>query len=141
MTFYLDASAIVPLFVAEDGTEPVVELLARHQQPPLVGDFVMGEIASAFARQARIGIISFERAIAILATADNWRLIATETFNFDPSDIRVASLFVRRFALKLRLPDAIHAATCQRLGATLVTLDHRLADAATALGITVHIPT
>ncbi|NJC09639.1 type II toxin-antitoxin system VapC family toxin [Polymorphobacter fuscus] len=140
MTLYLDASAIVPLFVAEAGTDPVLKVLTDHPDLPLVGDFALGEVASALGRLARIGLISFERASAALAMADNWRLVGTETPAFDPVDIRVAASLVRRFELKLRLPDAIHAATCQRLDATLVTFDRRLADAASALGLAVIVP-
>ena len=50
------------------------------------------------------------------------------------------TLYVRRFDLKLRAPDALHAAICRRLGMRLVTLDRRLAAAARALGIDVLVP-
>ena len=36
--------------------------------------------------------------------------------------------------------DALHVAICQRLDATVVTLDRRLAEAAGALGLRVHVP-
>lgn len=48
---------------------------------------------------------------------------------------RLATVFVRRFDLKLRAPDALHAAACRRDDHLLVTLDKRLAAAALELGV------
>jgi hypothetical protein len=55
-------------------------------------------------------------------------------------DCRLANIFVRRFDLRLRVPDALHAAICRRLGMRLVTLDRRLAAAARTLEIDVLVP-
>jgi hypothetical protein len=55
-------------------------------------------------------------------------------------DCRLANIFVRRFDLRLRVPDALHAAICRRLGMRLVTLDRRLAAAAWTLEIDVLVP-
>jgi predicted nucleic acid-binding protein len=44
-------------------------------------------------------------------------------------------VYVRRFELMLRAPDALHAAACKRAGHRLVTLDKRLAAAAKDLGV------
>ncbi len=46
-------------------------------------------------------------------------------------------IYVRRFDLALRAPDALHLAIARRLDATLVTLDRRRAAAAGELGIAV----
>ena len=48
-----------------------------------------------------------------------------------------AYIYVRRFDLALRAPDALHLAVARRLDATLVTLDRRLTAAARELGIAV----
>ncbi len=55
--------------------------------------------------------------------------------DFKASDIRLANVYVRRFELMLRVPDALHAAVCKRAGHRLVTLDKRLAAAAKDLGV------
>lgn len=140
MTFYLDASAVVPLLVVEASSAAVEQFLKSADQLFLVSDFAAGEVTSAIARQFRIGILTRAEAERVLTDFDTLRLTDTQTPSFDALDVRAAALFVRRFDLKLRLPDAIHVATCQRLGVTLVTLDLRLANAATALGIAVRIP-
>ncbi len=62
-----------------------------------------------------------------------------------PSEIRAGQLwltgvYVRCFDLMLEGPDALHAAICRRRALTLVTLDRRLARAASALGLKVRIP-
>jgi uncharacterized protein len=59
----------------------------------------------------------------------------------DTHNCRLANTYVRRFKLKLRAPDALHAAICRRLELQLATLDRRLAAAARALGINVVVPT
>ncbi len=53
------------------------------------------------------------------------------------SDARLAHVFVRRFDLMLRAPDALHAALCRRADLRLVTLNKRLANAAETLGVRV----
>jgi hypothetical protein len=57
------------------------------------------------------------------------------------SDARLAYIYVRRFDLRLRAPDALHLAIARRLDVPLVTLDRRLAAAARELGIAVEEPT
>jgi predicted nucleic acid-binding protein len=140
LTLYLDTSVIVPLFVPEPSTELVTALLEGNPTPLLITEFAAGEFASALSRLTWTGRLPGRVARECLVDFDSWRIIHSLAPSFEAQDIRVAGLFVRQFDLKLRLPDAIHAATCQRLGATLVTFDNRLADAATALGIAAQVP-
>lgn len=140
MTLYLDACAIVPIFVTETHSPTIVRLLSDNAPPWQVSDFAAGEVAAAFGRMAREGRLPPGRGEAALLLFDDWRSSNCEAPAFAAADIRTATRFVRRFELKLRLPDAIHAATCQRLGLTLVTLDRRLADAASVLDIGVVVP-
>jgi uncharacterized protein len=65
----------------------------------------------------------------------------TELADVDAHDCRLANTYVRRFELRLRVPDALHAAICRSLDLQLVTLDRRLAAAARELGIAVVVPT
>jgi predicted nucleic acid-binding protein len=55
----------------------------------------------------------------------------------DPADIQAAAAIIRRLDLNIRAPDAIHLAIARRIGASIVTFDHRMADNAPALGIAV----
>ncbi|MGD9616467.1 MAG: PIN domain-containing protein [Alphaproteobacteria bacterium] len=57
-----------------------------------------------------------------------------------PADVAAATIFLRRLDLTLRTPDAFHLAIAQRLGATLVTFDRRMAGSAGTLGVAVAVP-
>jgi uncharacterized protein len=140
LTLYIDASAIVPMFVIEAGS-PAMDRLATSQTTAWrVSDFAAGEVVAAFSIIARTNRMTMARTEAALAMFENWRRTACEGAALEPVDVRLATTYVRRFDLKLRLPDAIHLATCQRLNLTLITFDIRLANAAAALGITASVP-
>ncbi len=85
----------------------------------------------------RTRIIDREDAAARLSDFDAWRAGAAIEMDFQSSDVRLAQVYVRRFDLMLRTPDALHAAACRRAGHRLITLDKRLAFAADALGLEV----
>ena len=53
----------------------------------------------------------------------------------DAADIALATSFMTHFELGLRFPDAIHIATAQRLGLTLVSTDLRHVRAPATIGI------
>ena len=101
----------------------------------MVSDFAAAEVASALSRLVRMDRLTMTEAKERLADFDDWRAGATERADMDAHDCRLANSYVRRFELKLRAPDALHAAICRRLGLRLVTLDRRLAAAARELGI------
>lgn len=138
MSLYLDASAIVPTLIEEGGTESVDRFLASATEPLVVSDLAATEVASALSRLVRTKLLHRDEANSLLDEFDAWRATATVEIDFQPSDFRLARLFVRNFDLALRAPDALHAAICRRADHQLVTLDGRLARAAEAFGVTVH---
>jgi predicted nucleic acid-binding protein len=137
VSLYLDASAISPILVDETFSAAVVQFLQTADQPLIVGEFAMAEVASGLSRRVRTGALELEAVLAGLAHLDAWRAAFTTDLDLQASDVRLANIFVRRFELGLRAPDALHAAVCRRTGHTLVTLDRRLAGAAEALGVRV----
>jgi predicted nucleic acid-binding protein len=112
----------------------------RPTKPVIVGEFAAAEVASGLSRRARTGSLDLTAATAGLAQFDAWRAAFTVDLDLQTGDVRLAHVFVRRFDLGLRAPDALHAAVCRRSGHTLVTLDRRLATAAEALGVRVILP-
>ncbi len=140
MSFYLDASAILPTLIEEDASAAIDAFVLGSEDAFIVSDFAAAEVASALSRLIRIGELTAEDAAARLADFDAWRAAATSDIDVQASDIRLANVFVRRFELMLRAPDAVHAAICARSGDHLVTLDRRLARAARDLGVTVVTP-
>jgi uncharacterized protein len=135
LTLYLDASVIVPAFIDEPLSLSVRRLLGDAAEPTLISDVAGGEFASAVARRFRMALLTGADAQRVLAKYDRWTAAAARPLAIESSDIANATALFRRFDLKLRLPDAIHLAACQRRGLTLATLDDTLADAARALGV------
>lgn len=135
MSAYLDASAILPILIEEPGSILVDRFIADAGEALVVSEFAAAEVASALSRLVRTGLLEAADATARLADFDAWRASATVDLDLQASDIRLAHIFVRRFDLMLRAPDALHAALCRRADLTLVTLDRRLAAAAGELGI------
>lgn len=135
MSVYLDASVILPILIEEDGSATVDRYLAGVGEELFVSDFAAAEVASALSRLVRTGLLDGQDAADRLADFDAWRAGSTTDFEFRGADIRLANVYVRRFDLMLRAPDALHAAACQRAGLLLVTMDRRLAAAADSLGV------
>lgn len=134
MSAYLDASAILPSLIEEPATALVDAYLLAAADPLVVSEFAAAEVASALSRLARTGRVTRDDAAARLADFDAWRA-TLEDIDLTASDVRLAHVFVRRFDLMLRAPDALHVAICRRAGFVLVTCDQRMARAAEELGI------
>jgi len=140
VNFYLDASVILPSLVLEASSASVDIFMSSRGGALMVSDFAATEVASALSRLLRVGAFPAAEAAARLADFDAWRTAETDTVDLQPSDARLANIFVRRFDLMLRAPDALHAAICRRTGNVLVTFDRRLARAAAELGVGVVVP-
>ena len=140
MKVYLDASCIVPLFVTEGASDAIDGLIQSMAGPAWISDYGAGEYASAIARRVRMRSVQPVRASALLAEFDRWCAGFARSIAIATDDLATAIALVRRFELKLRLPDAIHLALCQRRSLVLATLDDGLADAARALGVAHVVP-
>jgi uncharacterized protein len=140
LSLYLDASVLIPTLVAETATEVVEAYLDAAGRVRLISDFAAAEVGSGLSRLVRMGLLGSAEASARLADFDAWRAGTSSPAEVHPSDVRLAYIYVRRFDLRLRAPDALHLAIARRLDATLVTLDRRLADAAREFGIAVATP-
>ena len=140
MSAYLDASVLLPTIIEEPASAAVDRFCVEWPDTLVVSDFAAAEVASGLSRLVRTRQLEPEDARARLTDFDAWRTGATVGFDLVASDARLANIYVRRFDLMLRAPDALHTAICRRLGLTLVTLDRRLATAARELGLEVRIP-
>lgn len=136
MTCYLDPS-VLPTLVKEPASAAVDAFMSAVTQELLVSDFAAAEVASALSRLIRIGRLQAGEAMACLADFDIWRAAMTTVAEIHAADVRLAGVYVRRFDLALRAPDALHLAIARRLGVALVTLDRRMAAAAVELGVVV----
>jgi uncharacterized protein len=140
LSWYLDASVIVPLFVKEGASDAVQNLLQSANDDFIVSSFAKAEVASALSRRVRKKEISPEEADIWLGNLDEWLDTDATQLAVENHDILSAGEIVRNYQTKLLTPDAIHLAVCQRMDLTLVTLDKRLAEAAGVLGVGVMVP-
>lgn len=137
MNLYLDASALVPNVVMEPNTPIIRGVLVSADTALEVSGLAVVEVSSAVSRLFRMGALSENQANERLGEFDIWLARDANLVQHNETDTHTADGFVRRFALKLRAPDALHLAICQRREARLVTFDRRLAAAAEALDIAV----
>jgi hypothetical protein len=140
LSAYLDASVLLPTLIAEPSTKAVYDRLGAGDRELLISDFAAAEVASALSRLVRMALLTDADASTRLADFDAWRAAMSLPAEIGASDVRLANVYVRRFDLALRAPDALHLAIARRLDATLVTLDRRMAVAARELGIGVDVP-
>jgi len=140
---FWDASAIVPLLVAEP-TTATLQTLARKDQAMLVWWATEVECASAMARLERDGSLDEP---AGRAAFDRLKQLAGGWHEVDPSDaVREAAVRFLRVH-PLRAPDALQLAAAfiaaERRPSSLeiVTLDDRLAGAARKEGfVLIEVP-
>lgn len=132
---YLDASALVALFVRESHTAAIRDWIAQGEPVLIVSSFAAAEFASAISIALRTGRLAPQACERVLGLFDAW--IDTEATNaeIEAIDHRAAAGMVRRFDLRLRAPDALHLAACRRLDLPMLSFDRRMNAAAPALGV------
>jgi uncharacterized protein len=132
LTLYLDASVLIPLFIAEKRSNDVENTLMG--QIAIVSDFAAAEFSSGVARRVRMGEITDADAAGVFATFDAWTVTAARRESL-ATVVLAATTWVRRLDLALRTPDAINLAMAWRLGATVFMFDAKMTVAARALGL------
>jgi predicted nucleic acid-binding protein len=136
LTLYLDTSVLVAALTNEAETARMQTWLGeRHKGALAISGWVMTEFSSALALKLRSGRIEpVHRADALATLA---RLVADSLGILPVSapQLYMAARFADRHELGLRAGDALHLAICADLGATLCTLDRRLAEAGAVLGV------
>jgi predicted nucleic acid-binding protein len=134
---YLDASLILATLIDEDGSTAADAFVRAAPGGLLISEFASAEVASSLSRLTRAAQLTADAAQRRLESFDDWVAAIGGPIDVEASDVRMAGRIVRRFDLMLRAPDALHLAMTQRLSARLITMDRRLATAASDLGVDV----
>ena len=95
MTWYLDASVMLPILVKEPASAVVDAFMATSEQELWVSDFAAAEVASALSRLVRTGRLQASDGEARLADLDVWRAAMTRLAEIHAVDIRLAGVYVR----------------------------------------------
>jgi hypothetical protein len=109
-----------------------------QNQPPdqvAISEWVITEFSSALSLKLRIGSISTDQRAAALASFRGLTDRSFRVVSITGPMFRTAATFADQHRLALRAGDALHLAAALEFGATLWTLDQRMAQAGPALGV------
>ncbi len=142
MGHYLDTSFLAPYLIPEPASEMVDGTLQKLPAGSLViSHWTRTEFASLLARQVRTGTMSKQTAAKVFEALDRIirdGLIRVE--GIEGEDYRQAASWLMTGTAPMRGPGALHLGIVHRLGATLWTLDKKMAEAAHVFGLDVGEP-
>ena len=137
---YLDTSLLVAALTNEAATGSVQDWLGEQDPDTLaISDWVATEFSAALSIKMRNGQINAGHRAEALAAFTRMTVQSFTVMPISGEHFRAAARFADQFALGLRAGDALHLAIAAEHGATLCTLERRLADAGPMLGISTRL--
>jgi predicted nucleic acid-binding protein len=135
LIFYLDTSVLVAALTQESATDRVQQWLHEQAANELaISDWVTVEYSSAFSIKLRTGQIELSHRRTAL---ENFNVLSAQSLSQLPvnaEDFQTAVKLTDQYTSGLRGGDALHLAIAIANGATLCTLDRRMAEAGSTLG-------
>jgi uncharacterized protein len=131
---YFDPSVLLPLLIADALTEKAGAWYSGLSATVVVSDFATLEVNAVLSRHLRVGRLTHDEVENALVDFEAMRANC-ERLSHTASDFLLAECLVRNFSTKLAAADALHLASAKNAGATLATLDARLAEAAQGQGV------
>jgi uncharacterized protein len=114
-----------------------VQVWLSQQDPEalLVSEWVATEFASALSIKIRTGALTVEERARVAGAFTRLKLESLTVVPVTREHFLTAARFAAQHGIGLRAGDALHVAVAAGHGATICTLDKRLADGAIALGV------
>jgi predicted nucleic acid-binding protein len=140
LTAYVDTSVLVAALTNETRSlDAQTWLGAQAAGDLMVSDWTFTEFSSALSVKLWTGALDVAQRSRVLAAFRRLVETSCEIATISGGAFRAAAGFTDQHALGLRAGDALHLAVAQEHGATLCTLDHRMASAGPALGVATHL--
>ncbi len=133
---YVDTSVLVAALTREPRTFEIQDWLAAQAAGQLaVSDWVLTEFSAALSVKLRTRQLAPADRAEVLAVFAELVERSFDVLPISRLEFRTAARFADQYRTGLRAGDALHLAIAGNHGARLRTLDHRLATAAEALGV------
>lgn len=133
--FYVDTSVLVSALTLEIRTAQMQQWLAGQQADQLtVSDWTITEFSSALSIKMRMGQLNLDQRSRALAAFNQMISESFIVLGISASHFRAAARLTDQFSLNLRAGDALHLTVALAHGATVCTLDQRLAAAGPEIG-------
>ncbi len=137
---YLDTSVLVAALTNEARTAGIQRWLASQATTGLaISEWVIVEFSSALSLKLRSGQLQPAHRSEALALFTQLSERSLTLLPVSTLDFRTAARFADQHATRLRSGDALHLGVVANHGAHLVTLDRRMAAAATTLGLSAEV--
>lgn len=133
---YVDTSVLVAALVNEVRTDAAQQWLV--EQPAgalLISDWVITEFSAALSMKLRNKELSLPQRNEVLALSAQLSENSFQLLPVSSRDFSTAARFADQFHTGLRAGDALHLAIAANHGATLHTLDKRMARIGQGLGV------